>query len=511
MVCNKVTKSQFQILFILFLLGVPILNKHFIVTDLKTDSIVYIDISIIFADTDDSPEKLFERANIYKCPTNELLFDPTASLDCFTKAADLGNDKAQYEMGMLYLHGKWVEKDEAKALEYFQLAANQNNPQAYHQLGYCYEYGYGTEVDLEHAAKMYHKGADLENSDCYVRLYRLYVLGRGVKRDYIKSLEFVKKASDVGNFDGKAYYGSNLIYGMPLDRSIINKEEGMKLYQESAEGKSEIGMNFLASLYMYDADFKDCDKARELIEESILLGHTQGYSNKGEALVYGTCYPKDEKKAIEYLEIAAKQNCRFAFSQLGRCYEYGLGVIQDTVKAAEYYQKGADLHFSDAQCWLGRLYEKGDGVVQDINKAIELYQQSVASGMDDARMLLGSLYQDGKGVEEDLFMAMHLYYQGMLNKNLNCRRKYLECENILKKNVKSFWNQLLKSVEKGNPLAKCFLGTYYMEGNHVECDYEKGAILLAEAADEGYKPAEAILTTYRTQYSTKSKKSAKKV
>jgi len=259
------------------LLGIPILNKHFIVTDLKTDSIVYIEISIIFAETDDSPEKLYQRATIYKCPTNELLFDPIASLDCFTKAAELGHEKAQYEMGVLFLNGKWVEKDESKALEYFQLAANQNYPEAYYQLGYCYEHGYGTERDLKYAAKMYHKGADLENSDCYVKLYRFYVLGRGVERDYVKSLEYAKKASDAGNLDGKAYYGSNLMYGMPLDRSIINKEEGMKLYKESAEGKSEVGMNFLASLYIYDSDYKDYHKARELIEESIALGHTQAY------------------------------------------------------------------------------------------------------------------------------------------------------------------------------------------------------------------------------------------
>ncbi len=61
--------------------------------------------------------------------------DPHEAEKLFAKAAEQGNEFAQYQLGKLYLNGdKTVEKDIDKAAQYFQQAADQNNQYAEYQL-----------------------------------------------------------------------------------------------------------------------------------------------------------------------------------------------------------------------------------------------------------------------------------------------------------------------------------------------------------------------------------------
>jgi len=45
-------------------------------------------------------------------------------------AADQGNEKAQFNLGVCYSHGKGVEKDLKRAVHYYQLAADQGHRKA---------------------------------------------------------------------------------------------------------------------------------------------------------------------------------------------------------------------------------------------------------------------------------------------------------------------------------------------------------------------------------------------
>lgn len=56
----------------------------------------------------------------------------------FKKAADLGNPVGQSGLGMMYLYGKGVERDTAKALQYFSQAAEQGWVDGQLQLGNMY-------------------------------------------------------------------------------------------------------------------------------------------------------------------------------------------------------------------------------------------------------------------------------------------------------------------------------------------------------------------------------------
>ncbi len=55
------------------------------------------------------------------------------------KAADMGDEEAQAELGGCYDKGNGVEQDDEKALKYFRLAAEQGNPKGLYGLGLLYD------------------------------------------------------------------------------------------------------------------------------------------------------------------------------------------------------------------------------------------------------------------------------------------------------------------------------------------------------------------------------------
>ena len=65
--------------------------------------------------------------------------------------ASQGDQAAQYNLATLYLEGKGVPKDNAKAASLFEDSARQGNPDAALDLGVLLRNGQGLKQDLEHA------------------------------------------------------------------------------------------------------------------------------------------------------------------------------------------------------------------------------------------------------------------------------------------------------------------------------------------------------------------------
>ena len=73
----------------------------------------------------------------------------------FRLAANQGNARAQYSLGLLYYKGQGVPKDHGKGAHWFRLAANQGNARAQFNLGLLYWIGHGVPVDYEVAYKWF--------------------------------------------------------------------------------------------------------------------------------------------------------------------------------------------------------------------------------------------------------------------------------------------------------------------------------------------------------------------
>ncbi len=92
------------------------------------------------------------------------------AFEYLTKAAELGNASAHYELSIMYRMGRGVEKDETKELYHAEEAAIAGDPDARHSLG-VYEWNNGRiDKALKHwiiAANLGHDESIQELKDCY--------------------------------------------------------------------------------------------------------------------------------------------------------------------------------------------------------------------------------------------------------------------------------------------------------------------------------------------------------
>jgi TPR repeat protein len=106
----------------------------------------------------------------------------TKALYYFEISASRNYSDAQLLLGCLYENGQ----DWARAIEWYTKAANQGNDTANYYLGNIYHYGRGVEVDYQLAFQYYQTAADQGNADAQLNLGLFYNNGQGTDQDWAK-------------------------------------------------------------------------------------------------------------------------------------------------------------------------------------------------------------------------------------------------------------------------------------------------------------------------------------
>ena len=81
--------------------------------------------------------------------------------------------QAQLNLGIAYITGVGVERDDASAALWFAQAAGQGSDTAQYNLGLCYEIGRGVEQDIDEAVEWYEQAAEQGNEKAQAALERL--------------------------------------------------------------------------------------------------------------------------------------------------------------------------------------------------------------------------------------------------------------------------------------------------------------------------------------------------
>jgi hypothetical protein len=81
--------------------------------------------------------------------------DFRTSLAIWSALAERGQVDAQYNLGLIYLHGDGVAQDHAKAMSWFRRAAEQDDRHAQIELGGMYQRGEGTAADPQQAQRWF--------------------------------------------------------------------------------------------------------------------------------------------------------------------------------------------------------------------------------------------------------------------------------------------------------------------------------------------------------------------
>ena len=118
--------------------------------------------------------------------------DYKSAFEHWTRAADLGEVEAHYQLSTFYRDGQGVEKDEKRELHHTEQAAIGGHPHARHNLGWI-----GEECGrMDRAVKHWIVAAKLGHDESLDTVKRVYMTGYASKEDFAAALRGHQAAVD---------------------------------------------------------------------------------------------------------------------------------------------------------------------------------------------------------------------------------------------------------------------------------------------------------------------------
>lgn len=161
------------------------------------------------------------------------------------EVAYAGNVNAQVQLGVIYLTGDGVNKDDAEALKWLRKAADQDNALAERYLAEMYFKGRGVPADNMEAAKWLRLAADQGDPDSEHNLAVLYEQGLGVPHNVKEAANWMRKAAEQNFAAGQQGMGALYENGEGVPEDPV---EAAKWYQKAIDQDYVPAMNNLASL-----------------------------------------------------------------------------------------------------------------------------------------------------------------------------------------------------------------------------------------------------------------------
>jgi len=464
------------------------------------------------------------------------------------KAANLGDDSAEYFLYILYKNGLGVEKDENRALKYLTQSVNHGNPDALNAFGELlvedYKINYESKELLKKAEAYFLNASEYGNSEALFNLGEIYREFEDKNLRYQKSFPFYKESALLGDDNAQYRLAEYYLNGLGVEEDL---EQAFVWYQKSAEQENAKAQNMLGRCYEEGWGVaKDESKAFEWYKQAAENGDNDGQCNLAFLYYNGTSVGKDYKEAFKWYQKAAEQDNNIAQHMLGKCYEEGKGVEKNESKAFEYYKQAAIQGNKYAQYSLGSCFVNGTGTKKDYEQAVYWFKVAAEQGNVTAKYILGHIYymgsydvkQDyheavtwyekaieqgevsalayynlgecyhfGKGVTKDNKKALHLYKKASDHGHEDAQRRISEINNreqsvqMVNKPIKNtgtsgldynnetFFEKCKREAENGNVEAQYKLGLYYKNGEGTAKDNAKAYTWFQKAAEAGYLDA----------------------
>lgn len=216
---------------------------------------------------------------------------------------------------------------------------------------------------------------------------------------------------------------------------------------EAAENGDIELMDELAIYYLEECDEPDAEKAAYWFRKLAKAGVSNGMFSLALHYAKGFGVPRDFEQAVYWMEKAAENGDEDAPSLVEKLQK---AIAAEKVVSSGDAQAQADL--ADFYMFLGNSLEQADPE-GDYAIAVDYAQKSAAQGNGDGIWVLALAYEHGRGVVADRKRAAALYAQG---------------------------------AEIGHAPCQHSLGCYYIVGDILEEDHQKGFVLLLKAAQQGY-------------------------
>lgn len=270
--------------------------------------------------------------------------------------------------------GAYDDKDYSTAFSLASELANSNDARAQVLLGKMYEEGQGVPENYKHnisqALFWFQKAADQGNAAGQYKLGWHYSRGGpGVNQDEARGVTLLEMAANQGDSDAISELGHAYSWGTMGVKCDTENAKAMFL-KLSKQGDSRNPLTSIGNMYS---------------------------SNGGPFRSH--CAATNDREAVKWFGLAAKNGEKAGAYQLGYAYYEGLGVTRNVQQAAVWMRTSANNGYALAQATFGYMLAMGKGVPQDDEEAVQWLRKAADFGIAEAQVDLGTMYKLGRGVE----------------------------------------------------------------------------------------------------------------
>lgn len=186
-------------------------------------------------------------------------------------------------------------------------------------------------------------------------------------------------------------------------------------------------------------------------------------------------YRTPEERAFTDNLTQAKQGSEEAALEVAHAYARGVGVKQNAEQALQWYQQVAAQGNSQAAWELAKAYEQGDWLQTDPEAAFTYLLAAAQGGNAQAQVALGNLYELGEKVPQHEGQALFWFLQAAQNGNTQAQTKVsaIEQQNpSLYTSVLSFLQTLQQAGQDNEAQAQLTVGQAYRYGTPILRDDE---------------------------------------
>jgi TPR repeat protein len=167
-------------------------------------------------------------------------------VDDLETRAEQGNAMAQFKLGLRYLNGQGLTKDNVEGVKWLRKAAEQGHAGAQCGLALCYEGGKGVAKNEVEAVKCYRKAAEQGHDTAQFTLGLRYLNGQGLTKDNVEGVRWLRKAAEQGHAGAQFNFGLSYLKGSGVAKDV---GEAMKLFQKAAERGHAGAQVFIGAAY----------------------------------------------------------------------------------------------------------------------------------------------------------------------------------------------------------------------------------------------------------------------
>ncbi len=333
---------------------------------------------------------------------------------------DLNQAVSLYTLGLKYLHGKGVKKNNLKALRLFKKSAEQGYPRAEYQLGIMYRDGIGVGRDKQEAVRWFRLAAAWGETDAKKALDKLIkgnnnnsnddskrtangqtakqlyqrakaaLSGSGGKTDYKKAFELLKKSASLNHKESQFELGILYKNGTGTSKNIEKAKKWLNKAVLNGYGKARLVLRELVVLEEKHLNYKTESGQYNFSADAAYIAAAQkgdvGAQFKlGLMYIEGDEIARNPSKGLEWLRRAAEQEHLDSQLKLGDLLYKGVLLDKDYAESAKWYQKAAKQGHPGAQYILANMYKKGLGLDKDKRKAEKWYREAANQGHVQAK------------------------------------------------------------------------------------------------------------------------------